>query len=53
MERSRTTTDTTRVGLGEPISLDDFRTETPYVRTQMTKIYEYWIKEAGFDAVQY
>ena len=29
--------------------LDDFRTETPYVRAQMAKIYEYWIEQAGFD----
>jgi len=42
--------DTTQVELGELSGLDDFRTESPYVRTQMTKIYEYWIKEAGFDA---
>jgi glycosidase len=42
--------DTTQLELGELSGLDDFRTETPYVRTQMTKIYEYWIKEAGFDA---
>ncbi len=42
--------DTTQLELGELSGLDDFRTETPYVRDQMTKIYEYWIKEAGFDA---
>jgi glycosidase len=42
--------DTTQLELGELSGLDDFRTETPYVRTQMIKIYEYWIKEAGFDA---
>jgi glycosidase len=41
--------DTTQLELGELSGLDDFRTETPYVRTQMTKIYEFWIKEAGFD----
>jgi glycosidase len=41
--------DTTQVELGELSGLDDFRTETPYVRTQMTKIYEYWIEQAGFD----
>ncbi len=41
--------DTTQLELGELSSLDDFRTETPYVRTQMTKIYEYWIEQAGFD----
>src|SRR3984957_16509002 len=42
--------DTTQLELGQLSGLDDFRTETPYVREQMTKIYEYWIKEAGFDA---
>jgi len=39
----------TQLELGELSGLDDFRTETPYVRTQMTKIYEYWIAQAGFD----
>ena len=42
--------DQTQLELGELDGLDDFRTETPYVRTQMTKIYEYWIQQAGFDA---
>jgi alpha-amylase len=41
--------DDTQLELGELSRLDDFRTETPYVRTQMTKIYEYWIEQAGFD----
>lgn len=41
--------DPTQVELGELSGLDDFRTETPFVRAQMTKIYEYWIREAGFD----
>ena len=41
--------DQTQLELGELDGLDDFRTETPYVRTQMTKIYEYWIQQAGFD----
>lgn len=41
--------DDTQLELGELMSLDDFRTENPYVREQMTKIYEYWIEEAGFD----
>lgn len=41
--------DSTQVELGELSGLDDFRTESPYVRTQMTKIYEYWIKKIGFD----
>jgi glycosidase len=40
----------TQVELGELDGLDDFRTETPYVRTHMIQIYEYWIKQAGFDA---
>ena len=30
--------------------LNDFRTETPYVRSNMAAIYEYWISQAGFDA---
>ena len=41
--------DTTQRELGELSGLDDFRTETPYVRTQMTQIYEYWIEQGGFD----
>ena len=41
--------DTTQRELGELSGLDDFRTETPYVRTQMEKIYDYWIEQAGFD----
>ncbi|HEV2327683.1 MAG TPA: alpha-amylase family glycosyl hydrolase [Verrucomicrobiae bacterium] len=41
--------DPTQLELGELDGLDDFRTETPYVRAQMTKIYEYWIGQAGFD----
>jgi glycosidase len=36
--------------LGELSGLDDFKTESPYVREQMIKIYEYWIEQAGFDA---
>ncbi len=42
--------DTTQLELGELSSLDDFRTETPYVREQMKAIYKYWIEQAGFDA---
>lgn len=42
--------DPTQLELGELSSLDDFRTETPFVREQMKKIYEYWIEQAGFDA---
>ncbi len=29
--------------------LNDFRTETPYVRSNMAAIYEYWINQIGFD----
>jgi alpha-amylase len=46
---TRNFNDTTQVELGELSGLDDFRTETAFVRTQMTKIYEYWIEQAGFD----
>ena len=42
--------DSTQVELGELSGLDDFRTESPYVRKQMEKIYEYWIRRVGFDA---
>ena len=41
--------DDTQVELGELSRLDDLKTETDFVRTQMTKIYEYWIEQAGFD----
>jgi glycosidase len=41
--------DTTQVQLGELSSLDDFRTESPYVRSNMAAIYQYWIQQAGFD----
>ena len=41
--------DTTQLELGELSSLDDLRTETPYVREQMKKIYQFWIEQAGFD----
>ena len=41
--------DDTQLELGELSRLDDLRTETDFVRTQMTKIYEYWIEQAGFD----
>jgi alpha-amylase len=41
--------DTMQRELGELSGLDDFRTETAYVRTEMTRIYEYWIEQAGFD----
>jgi glycosidase len=42
--------DPTQLVLGSFAGLDDFRTETPYIRTQMMKIYEYWIGQAAFDA---
>jgi glycosidase len=35
--------------LGELSGLDDFRTESPYVRSNLAAIYEYWIQQAGFD----
>jgi alpha-amylase len=41
--------DTNQLILGELAGLDDFRTESPYVRKQMELIYEYWIEQAGFD----
>ncbi len=41
--------DDTQVVLGELSGLDDFRTESTYVRTQMAQIYQYWIAQAGFD----
>jgi glycosidase len=41
--------DTTQVQLGELAGLDDFRTESPYVRSNMAAIYQYWIQQAGFD----
>jgi glycosidase len=40
---------TTQVTLGELSGLDDFRTESPYVRSNMAAIYQYWIQQAGFD----
>ncbi len=42
--------DPTQLELGSLDGLDDFRTESPYIRAQMIKIYEYWIAQAGFDA---
>jgi alpha-amylase len=35
--------------LGELSGLDDFRTESPYVRSNMAAIYNFWIQQAGFD----
>jgi glycosidase len=42
--------DPTQTVLGWLDGLNDFRTETPYVRTNMAAIYEYWIQQIGFDA---
>ena len=36
------------VELGELSGLDDFRTESAYVRSNMVEIYKYWIGQAGF-----
>ena len=41
--------DNTQVTLGELSGLDDFRTESTYVRTQMANIYQYWIGQASLD----
>lgn len=41
--------DPTQVELGELSGLDDFRTETEYIRTNMAAVYNYWIQTAGFD----
>lgn len=42
--------DATQVELGELLSLDDLKTETPYVRQKMREIWAYWIQTVGFDA---
>ncbi|HKI68837.1 MAG TPA: alpha-amylase family glycosyl hydrolase, partial [Verrucomicrobiae bacterium] len=41
--------DQTQVVLGELSGLDDFRTESPYIRSNMVAVYDYWIQQAGFD----
>ena len=41
--------DTNQVVLGWLDGLNDFRTETPYVRSNMAAIYQYWINQIGFD----
>jgi glycosidase len=41
--------DDTQVEVGSLSRLDDFRTESIYIRTQMIKIYDFWIEQAGFD----
>ena len=47
---TQTWTDATQVELGELLSLDDFKTETPYLRQKMKEIWTHWIEAAGFDA---
>ncbi|MEI7864625.1 MAG: alpha-amylase family glycosyl hydrolase, partial [Chthoniobacterales bacterium] len=42
--------DATQVELGELVSLDDFKTESTYIRERMKEIWTYWINAAGFDA---
>ena len=42
--------DATQVELGELVSLDDFRTESSYVRARMKESWSYWINTVGFDA---
>lgn len=39
-----------QVEQGSLQTLDDFRTETPFIREQMAAVYAYWITQAGFDA---
>jgi alpha-amylase len=41
--------DTTQSERGELFGLDDFRTESPYVRSNMVEVYKHWIAQAGFD----
>jgi glycosidase len=41
--------DTTQVERGELSGLDDFRTETAWIRTNLAAVYQYWIQTAGFD----
>lgn len=42
--------DNTQVVLGQLSGLNDFATETPFVRTQMAAIYQNWMAQAGVDA---
>jgi glycosidase len=35
--------------LGELSGLDDFRTESEYVRSNLAAVYQYWIQQVGFD----
>lgn len=41
--------DTVQVENGELSGLDDFRTESSFVRQRMIEIYKHWIENAGFD----
>ena len=41
--------DTNQTMLGWLSGLNDFRTETPFVRSNMAAIYQYWIAQIGFD----
>lgn len=41
--------DQTQVELGELSGLDDLRTETQYVRTNLVEIYKHWINVGDFD----
>lgn len=41
--------DDTQVQIGDLRGLDDLTTETEYVRTNMVKIYKYWMDLADFD----
>jgi len=42
--------DASQVELGELLSLDDFKTETSFIRQKMREIWAYWINTVGFDA---
>ena len=41
--------DRTQAVLGWLSGLNDFKTETPYIRSNMAAIYDYWINQVGFD----
>ena len=40
---------TQQLELGELSGLDDFRTESAYIRTNMAAVYNFWITNAGID----
>ena len=42
--------DSTQVERGELLSLDDFKTESLFIREKMKEIWAYWIQTVGFDA---